>query len=126
MDNCFPKSARILKSKDYQRVYEAGQRIAGQMLQLFYCSNQLNCSRFGISVSRRFGKAAQRNLLKRRIRESIRKNKVLWPRSRDVVVHPKASAQSRDSEQLASELRQLLKSLSSRKEIGIPKKSYTD
>jgi ribonuclease P protein component len=90
LDNCFPKTARLLKSEEYQRVYDAGKRKTGRFLQIFYCSNQLGHCRFGISVSKRFGNAVRRNLIKRRIREGVRKNKGLvtgW----DVVVHPRIS-----------------------------------
>ena len=94
------------------------------MLQLFYCSNELGCCRFGISVSRRFGRAVQRNLLKRCIREGIRRNKALWPVGWDVVVHPRPLANINDCGQVAAELKDLLKSLGTRKEIGILKKDH--
>ncbi|MCI0420545.1 MAG: ribonuclease P protein component [Acidobacteria bacterium] len=124
MDNCFPKSARLLKSKDYQRVYQAGKRKAGRFLKLFYCCNQLDHCRFGISVSKRFGKAVQRNLLKRRIREGIRSSKSLlagW----DVVVHPRLNAEVGSGFQIASDLADLLKLLGQRKEIGIGKAKHS-
>jgi ribonuclease P protein component len=126
LDNCFPKSVRILKSKDYQRVYQAGRRKAGRFLQLFYCSNHLDWSRFGISVSKRFGKAFQRNRLKRRIRESLRTNRSLWPSGWDVIIHPRSSLKPDSLAPLVPELKALLASLGSRKEIGIPEKSHPE
>jgi ribonuclease P protein component len=46
-------------------------------------------ARLGIVVSRRHGPAVWRNLFKRRVRESFRRNKPLWGRGLDLVVMPK-------------------------------------
>jgi ribonuclease P protein component len=115
LDNRFPKSARILRTKDYQRVYEVGRRRAGQVLQLFYCANQLDHCRFGVSVGKRSGKAVRRNLLKRHIREGLRNSKAFWLPGWDVVVHAKSTLKLDNAGQIASELGELLKSLRSRK-----------
>jgi len=125
LDNCFPKTARLLKSEEYQRVYDAGKRKAGRFLQIFYCSNQLGHCRFGISVSKRFGNAVRRNLIKRRIREGVRKNKGLltgW----DVVVHPRINAGIGSSPEVTSELGGLLESVGQRKELGTGKAKHSD
>ena len=125
MDNCFPKTARLLKSEEYQRVYDAGKRKAGRFLQIFYCSNQLGHCRFGISVSKRFGNAVRRNLIKRRIREGVRRNKGLitgW----DVVVHPRINAGIGSSPEVTSELGGLLESVGQRKELEFGKAKYSD
>ena len=125
MDHCFPKTARLLKSEEYQRVYDTGKRKSGRFLQIFYCSNQLGHCRFGISVSKRFGNAVRRNLLKRRIREGVRRNKGLlagW----DVVVHPRNSGELGGSVEIASELGGLLQFVGQRKALGIGKEKYSD
>jgi len=125
LDNSFPKTARLLKSKEYQRVYDAGKRKAGRFLQIFYCSNQLGHCRFGISVSKRFGNAVRRNLIKRRIREGVRRNKGLvagW----DVVVHPKLNPEIGSGPEVTSELGALLEFVGQRKELGIGKAKHSD
>jgi len=125
LDSCFPKSARLLKSKDYKRVYDAGKRRVGRFLQLFYCPNELNRCRFGISVSKKFGKAVERNLLKRRIREGIRKNQRILTGGWDLVIHPKSLVGVQSAEQVASDLMGLLESLNTRNEIGFPKTRHS-
>jgi len=125
LDNCFPKTARLLKSEEYQRVYNAGKRKVGRFLQIFYCSNQLGHCRFGISVSKRFGNAVRRNLIKRRIREGVRRNKGLltgW----DVVVHPRINAGIGSGPEVTSELGGLLEFVGQRKELGIGKAKHSD
>ena len=92
-------------------------------MQIFYYSNQLGHCRFGISVSKRFGNAVRRNLLKRRIREGVRKNKGLvtgW----DVVVHPRNNGEIGSGPQITSELGDLLEFLGQRKELGISKAKH--
>ena len=85
--------------------------------------NQLEHCRFGISVSKKFGQAVERNLLKRWIREAIRKNKTLIRSGLDIIIHPKLNLE-RNSSQIARELNNLLISLSLQKEIGIHKKTH--
>ena len=125
MDNCFPKSSRLLKSKEYRRVYDAGNRKAGRFLQVFYCSNQLGHCRFGISVSKRFGNAVRRNIIKRRIREGVRRNKSLlagW----DVVVHLRMDAETASGPEITCELAGLLEFVGQRKKLGIGKAKHSD
>ena len=67
----------------------------------------------------------RRNLLKRRIREGIRRNKgsiAGW----DVVVHPRNSAEIGSGPEIASELGGLLGFVNQRKEIGIGKAKHSD
>lgn len=123
LDNFFPKDLRLLKSKDFKRVYESGRRKNSQTLQVFYIPNHSENSRFGISVSKKFGFAVKRNLLKRWIREAIRKNKTLIQGGLDVVVHPRLNVDS-SSKQILLELNNLFISLSLRKEIAIHKKIH--
>jgi len=125
LDNCFPKTARLLKSEEYQRVYDAGKRKVGRFLQIFYCSNQFGHCRFGISVSKRFGNAVRRNLFKRRIREMVRRKKGSlsgW----DVVIHPRNKADLGSGSEIASELGGLLEFVGQRNELAIGKAKHSD
>jgi len=125
LDNRFPKTARLLKARDYRRVYDAGRRKAGRFLQVFYCSNQLGNSRFGIAVSKRFGNAVRRNLIKRRIREGVRRYKSSlegW----DIVVHPRMSPEIGTGLEIRTELGRLLEFIGQRKELGTAKAKHPD
>ena len=125
MDNCFPKTARLLKPEEYRKVYDSGKRKAGRFLQIFYCSNQLDHCRFGISVSKRFGNAVRRNLLKRLIREGVRRNRWLvtgW----DVVIHPRNRSEIGTGLEISSELVGLLEFLAQRRELGFGKAKHSD
>lgn len=108
LDHGFPRSIRLLGSRQYRIVYEKGERVRESHVQLFYALNGLGFPRFGISVGRRVGKAVTRNRLKRLIREAVRLRKVNFPYGVDVVVHLKTSAGRLGSRATFSEINRLL------------------
>jgi ribonuclease P protein component len=63
---------RLRRNSDFERVRYAGQSIASPLWVLAFLRNNLDHSRFGFVVSKRLGKAVQRNKIKRRAREAIR------------------------------------------------------
>src|SRR6266436_9289701 len=78
---------RLRKHADYQRVYKAGRKqFAKQMTYFFTPRPQLGpdgtplrdvdagSARVGLTVGKVMGKAVDRNRIKRRMREAVRKN----------------------------------------------------
>jgi ribonuclease P protein component len=63
---------RLRYNVDFQRVRRDGKSNASPLMVLAFLRNELDYSRFGFVVSKRLGKAVQRNRIKRRIREAIR------------------------------------------------------
>lgn len=63
---------RLKDSADFRRVRQEGKSWSNQLLVLCVLPNNLNYSRFGFAVNKRIGKAAQRNQIKRRVREAVR------------------------------------------------------
>ena len=110
-DHSFPKSVRLLKSKDYLRVYKTGKVGRGRHFQIHAIQNGSVISRVGISISKRVGKAVRRNLLKRWIREALRNHKENLPKGFDLVVHVRTSSKELSSERVHDELMLLLKLL---------------
>jgi len=71
-----PKKNRLTKKKDFDSVFKQGKGLKFGFLYLKYKKNNLKASRFGFVVGKNFSKkAAQRNKIKRRLREII-KNKL--------------------------------------------------
>ncbi len=69
----FPKTFRLVNSPDFNRVYKEGKIIRSNEFVLFYSiGEEEKPARLGITVTRRFGKAAGRNRIKRLIREAFR------------------------------------------------------
>lgn len=63
---------RLRHNVDFQRVRRNGKSNASPLMVLAFLRNELDYSRFGFVVSKRLGKAVQRNQIKRRMREIIR------------------------------------------------------
>ncbi len=63
---------RLRRNSDFQRVRRIGKFYASPVMVLAFLRNELDHSRFGFVVSKRLGKAVQRNKIKRRMREATR------------------------------------------------------
>ncbi len=61
---------RLKKQKDFNLVFSKGKRIYTNSLTLIYLKN--NSLKFGISLSKKHGKAVERNKIKRLLRAVIR------------------------------------------------------
>jgi ribonuclease P protein component len=86
----FPRAARLLRHADFERVYQQGQRHFARHMTFFFLPGAGE-ARVGFTVGRVLGGAVQRNRIKRRLREAVRRE---WRRlevGADVVVNPKKS-----------------------------------
>lgn len=64
---------RLRGEKDFQRIFSSGERVQHPLVTLLYAAGEAEGVRVGFCVSRRFGGAVKRNRLKRRLRESGRR-----------------------------------------------------
>lgn len=83
---------RLARADDFRRAYREGARRATPLLVIHARPNGLDVVRLGIVVSRRFGHAAARNRLRRRLREAVRAHRDVLRTGMDVVVVPNAAA----------------------------------
>ncbi|MDP8982233.1 MAG: ribonuclease P protein component [Acidobacteriota bacterium] len=91
----FPKSARILKSADFRKVYAEGARISGPCFAAFCLAVQRpegEGPRLGFTVPRAFGRAVSRNRVKRRLRDALRRRLPEIDPRWDVVINPRRLA----------------------------------
>ena len=94
----FPRSARLLKHSDFERVYKQGRRHFSSHMTVFYlrqgeAPSAGQRARVGFTVGRVLGGAVKRNRIKRRLREAVRlRRSVLKDAGAvDVVINPKKS-----------------------------------
>ncbi|MEZ5396342.1 MAG: ribonuclease P protein component [Bryobacterales bacterium] len=87
----FPKSRRLLRRADFQRVYDGGTKIVGPFFLLFvrHREEEGPC-RIGLTASRKVGKAVVRNRAKRLVREAVRRNWEATPHDCDCIIHFRA------------------------------------
>ncbi|MDR0611433.1 MAG: ribonuclease P protein component [Planctomycetaceae bacterium] len=84
----FPRTARLRKSSEFKRVFDARCSASNDVLIVFAAPNSLEYSRLGLSVSRKIGNAVIRNRWKRLIREAFRKTRTGFSGTFDLVVIP--------------------------------------
>ena len=98
----FPRSARLLRHADFERVYQQGRRHFATHMTVFYLRRaQGERLRVGFTVGRVLGGAVERNRMKRRLREAVRQYWMDASTPADVVINPKKSL-------LKAEFRELL------------------
>lgn len=103
------KPLTLKKNIEFRRVYQQGKSTANRNLVLYYLPNNLNELRTGITVSKKVGKSVVRNLVKRRIRESLRELAPLMPEGYDLVWIARASCQEADYKTIKSAVKHLVK-----------------
>ncbi|MFZ0730761.1 MAG: ribonuclease P protein component [Candidatus Sulfotelmatobacter sp.] len=91
----FPRTARLLRHADFERVYKQGRRHFSASMTVFYLQRQQELPgtkaglRVGFTVGRALGGAVQRNRMKRRLREAVRLTMPAAAPPADVVINPK-------------------------------------
>jgi len=107
----FPRTARLLKHSDFERVYKQGRRHFSSHMTVFYLRqvdgvspqdvSSERTARIGFTVGKALGGAVVRNRIKRRMRDAVRqRRKILMTGADgmdvDIVINPKKSVLSLD------------------------------
>ena len=83
-----PREERLRRQADFDRVYQRRCSARDGWLLVFGCENGLAHSRLGLSVSRQWGKAHDRNRIRRLYREAFRRSKDQLPTGLDLILVP--------------------------------------
>jgi len=100
------REKRLTKPEQYTLVYAEGSTLTDRFLVLKSRPNQLEFSRYGISVSKLVGKAVIRNRVKRILREILRLTPLCpgW----DIILIARSPAADSDYNQLGKSVNKLL------------------
>jgi ribonuclease P protein component len=95
---------RLRKHADYQRVYKSSRKQFAKQMSYFFALRPAlgadgmpqrdangDAARVGLTVGKVMGKAVDRNRIKRRMREAVRRQLPALQMPVDVVLHPKRS-----------------------------------
>lgn len=88
-DNSYPKNFRLLSASDFNYLKRGASSFKHRHFRIFYKSSRTSSSknsRLGIAVSKKVGKAHDRNLCKRVVREQFRKSSLKDDCSIDLLV----------------------------------------
>ena len=128
----FPKTAHLLKHQDFQRVYQQGRRHFSGNMTVFYlraqtlraqtdaapapnvagaaeqlCAPVVGRVRIGFTVSKALGGSVERNRMRRRTREAVRRHLSMLhgiSDALDVVINPKKSLLAVEFQQISQEI----------------------
>jgi ribonuclease P protein component len=88
----FRSQEHLRRPADFKRVYDRRRSASDANLIVYVCENQLPYLRLGLSVSRKFGGAVERNRLRRLYREAFRLTRHEMPVGLDLVLIPRKPA----------------------------------
>ena len=76
----------VKKNMDFKKIIDMNNCVKNNALIIHYGNNNLSYYRFGISVSKKIGKAVTRNYYKRIIRNIVDNNKKLYSKGKDYII----------------------------------------
>ncbi len=106
----FPKSLRLLSRGQFQKISREGKRLTGKVISLQY---QLGLPRIrlGITVSKKYGKAHERNRFKRLVREAFREHYDHLPKGLTLNILPRLPRSEIGKQAILNDLQDLLKQI---------------
>ena len=108
---------RLRKHADYQLVYKASRKQFGKQIAHFHVLRPADTRsdtagpRVGLTVPKALGKAVDRNRIKRRMREVVRRALPLLTAPVDVILHPKRSVIDADFKLIEREVSVIFRSI---------------
>jgi ribonuclease P protein component len=105
---------RLRKHADYCQAYAAGRKRQSASMSWFLAPQTADGAsaptgaRIGLTVGKVLGQAHQRNRIKRRMREALRRHVDLLPEGFDLVFHPRRNVLTMEFMQLEAEIVRIL------------------
>lgn len=100
---------RLRRRQDFRRVYQRGKAFKCRAFVLCFRPAAKGAVRVGFSVSKKLGKAVERNRVRRKLREAVRLELAAMPAGYDYVLIARLGAKEETVESLRRQLKKLLK-----------------
>ena len=98
----------VKKKEEFNDIIRNSKYIKNDYFVIYIKKNNYNYNRFGIAISTKIGKAVFRNKIKRRIRNIIEENNLLFKKSYDYIIMIKRGKINYNYDILNNELKKLL------------------
>ena len=108
---------RLRKHADYQRVYTSSRKQFAKQMSFFYSIRPADRRsdtvgpRVGLTVGKVLGKAVDRNRIKRRLRECVRRHATTLTFPVDVILHPRRTVLELEPPKLDREIAQIFRQI---------------
>jgi ribonuclease P protein component len=105
---------RLRRHSDYQRAYATARKRQSASMSWFFApqsaaeGNPPSGPRIGLTAGKVLGKAHERNRIKRRMREAIRRHVDLLPQGGDLIFHPRRIVLTMEFTKLDAEIVRIL------------------
>ena len=101
---------RLRKHADYQRAYAAARKRQSASMSWFLAPQETVSAspRVGLTAGKLLGKAHERNRIKRRMKEALRRHTDLLPAGCDLILHPRRTILTMEFAKLEAEVVRIL------------------
>ena len=125
---------RLSKHADYQRAYAASRKRQSASMSWFLAPQTPigiqpetpSRPRVGLTAGKVLGKAHERNRIKRRMREALRRHVQLLPTGCDLILHPRRTVLTMDFTKLEAEIVRILQQATAEASRMAPRAAKTE
>ncbi|HHV38366.1 MAG TPA: ribonuclease P protein component [Tepidimicrobium sp.] len=103
------KKHRLRSNKDFKTVYRKGKSYWNRNIGIYIMENNLENSRIGFSITKKFGNSVIRNRTRRRISEICRQNFDNIKKGYDIIIIPRKNVVDISYRQLKSAIFHIFK-----------------
>lgn len=99
----------VKKHEDFNEIINTGKKVKGKFLIIFSMAKDYQKPNFGIAIGKKCGNAVIRNKLKRRVRNIVDNNRLLFKNNKNYIIMIKGSANTASFQELEQDLINLLR-----------------
>ena len=103
------KNNRLRKKYQFQYIYKSGNYLSDKSVALHFVSSKTKSVKVGFAVTKKIGHAIKRNLIRRRLREIIRKQLPNLKQNYNIILVAKEAILETEFQNLEKQIINLLK-----------------